>query len=46
MVNCHVVSVLMSADSAIDTHKHDGDPVFVRLRNPSTGLIVSLYTLV
>ncbi|KAM9342198.1 ribonuclease H2 subunit B isoform 2-T2 [Pholidichthys leucotaenia] len=28
--------VVMAADSLIDTHKHDSDPVFVRLRNPTT----------
>ncbi|CAI5655600.1 unnamed protein product [Oreochromis niloticus] len=36
--------VVIAPDSAIDTHKHDGDPVFVRLRNPSTDA-ASLYML-
>ncbi|XP_034550638.1 ribonuclease H2 subunit B [Notolabrus celidotus] len=28
--------VVIAADSATDTQKHDSDPAFVRLRNPST----------
>ncbi|MEQ2285806.1 hypothetical protein AMECASPLE_035673, partial [Ameca splendens] len=29
--------VVIAADSVIDTQKHDCDPDFVKLRNPSTG---------
>ncbi|XP_070694182.1 ribonuclease H2 subunit B isoform X2 [Pempheris klunzingeri] len=36
--------VVIAADSVIDTQKHDSDPVFVRLRNPSTDA-ASLYML-
>lgn len=36
--------VVIAADSAIDTQKHDSDPTFVRLRNPSTDA-ASLYLL-
>ncbi|KAM9347827.1 ribonuclease H2 subunit B isoform 1-T1 [Symphorus nematophorus] len=36
--------VVIAADSAIDTQKHDSDPAFVRLRNPSTDA-ASLYML-
>ncbi|KAM8748818.1 ribonuclease H2 subunit B isoform 1-T1 [Acanthopagrus schlegelii] len=36
--------VVIAADSAIDTQKHDIDPAFVRLRNPSTDA-ASLYML-
>ncbi|XP_073329739.1 ribonuclease H2 subunit B [Pagrus major] len=36
--------VVIAADSAIDTQKHDIDPAFVRLRNPSTDA-GSLYML-
>ncbi|KAM6985981.1 ribonuclease H2 subunit B [Aplochiton taeniatus] len=28
--------VVIAADSAIEEHKHDSDPAFVRLRNPAT----------
>jgi len=34
--------VVIAADSAFDTQKHDSDPAFVRLRNPSTDA-ASLY---
>ncbi|XP_042282788.1 ribonuclease H2 subunit B isoform X1 [Thunnus albacares] len=36
--------VVIAADSVIDTQKHDSDPAFVRLRNPSTDA-ASLYML-
>lgn len=36
--------VVIAADSVIDTKKHDSDPAFVRLRNPSTDA-ASLYML-
>lgn len=36
--------VVIAADSVIDTEKHDSDPAFVRLRNPSTDE-ASLYLL-
>ncbi|XP_030614143.1 ribonuclease H2 subunit B isoform X2 [Archocentrus centrarchus] len=36
--------VVIAPDSINDTHKHDGDPAFVRLRNPSTDA-ASLYML-
>ncbi|KAM3607720.1 uncharacterized protein V6R79_012570 [Siganus canaliculatus] len=36
--------VVIAADSAINTQKHDNDPAFVRLRNPSTDA-ASLYML-
>ncbi|XP_023130732.2 ribonuclease H2 subunit B isoform X1 [Amphiprion ocellaris] len=36
--------VVVAADSVIDTQKHDSDPAFVRLRNPSTDA-ASLYML-
>lgn len=36
--------VAIAADSTIDTQKHDSDPAFVRLRNPSTDA-ASLYML-
>ncbi|XP_041663232.1 ribonuclease H2 subunit B [Cheilinus undulatus] len=36
--------VVITADSVIDTQKHDSDPAFVRLRNPSTDA-ASLYML-
>nr|XP_046260243.1 ribonuclease H2 subunit B isoform X2 [Scatophagus argus] len=36
--------VVIAADSAIDTQKHNSDPAFVRLRNPATGA-ASLYML-
>nr|XP_020465123.1 ribonuclease H2 subunit B [Monopterus albus] len=36
--------VVIAADSVIDTHKHDSNPAFVRLRNPSTDA-ASLYML-
>ncbi|XP_056145890.1 ribonuclease H2 subunit B [Lampris incognitus] len=36
--------VVVAADSAIDIQKHDSDPDFVRLRNPSTDA-ASLYLL-
>ncbi|XP_040058335.2 ribonuclease H2 subunit B [Gasterosteus aculeatus] len=43
--NAHTSSrVVIAADSAIDTQKHDSDPAFVRLRNPATDA-TSLYML-
>ncbi|XP_041806828.1 ribonuclease H2 subunit B isoform X3 [Chelmon rostratus] len=36
--------VVVAADSAIETQKHESDPAFVRLRNPSTDA-ASLYML-
>lgn len=36
--------VVVAADSVIDTQKHDSDPAFVRLRNPTTDA-ASLYML-
>ncbi|XP_049450522.1 ribonuclease H2 subunit B isoform X1 [Epinephelus fuscoguttatus] len=36
--------VVIAADSAIHTQKHDSDPAFVRLRNPATD-VASLYML-
>lgn len=36
--------VVVAADSVIDSQKHDSDPAFVRLRNPSTDA-ASLYML-
>ncbi|XP_044073582.1 ribonuclease H2 subunit B isoform X2 [Siniperca chuatsi] len=36
--------VVIAADSVMDRHKHESDPAFVRLRNPSTD-VASLYML-
>lgn len=42
-LSCAFCFGLFSTDSVIDTQEQDSDPAFVRLRNPSTGLLFYLY---